>query len=61
MINTSKVIEIRKACNCKDRLSIPDKLFRLNKFNINGPQLSLNEIRSRAKNRKAFKKAIKKI
>jgi hypothetical protein len=56
MINKNMVIAIRKACNCKDRLSIPEKLFRLIKFNTNDPQLSLNEIRSRAKNRKIFKK-----
>ena len=60
MINKNKVNEIRQACNCKDRLSIPDKLFRLTKFNTNGPQLSLNEIRSREKNRKKFKKSTKK-
>jgi len=60
MINQSKVAEIRKAFNCKDRLSIPDKLFTLTKFNTNGPQLSLNEIRSRAKNRRSFKKTLKK-
>ena len=60
MINKNKVFEIRKACDCKDRLSIPDKLFRLTKFKTNGPQLSLNEIRSRSKNRKTVKKANKK-
>ncbi len=59
MINQSKVAEIRKAFNCKDRLSIPDKLFILTKFNTNGPQLSLNEIRSRAKKRRSFKKILK--
>jgi len=60
IINKSKVTEIRKAFNCKDRFSIPEKLFTLAKFNTNGPQLLLNEIRSRAKNRRSFKKILKK-
>jgi hypothetical protein len=60
MINKSKVTEIRKAFNCRERFSITEKLFTLTKFNTNGPQLSLNEIRSRAKNRRSFKKILKK-